>query len=156
MPTKLRIIVGALIGVLIAVGAYLLLTGNKEMSKTSTLATPHASFNSSQNMPESKESGQYLPYSAEAVAKSKGQRILFFYASWCPQCRQLETSIKAGEIPDGVTIFKVDYDSNQKLRQQYAVTIQTTLVLLDEKGNEMKKYVAYDKPSLDAIVKNLL
>lgn len=155
MPTKLRIVVVALIAVLVAGGVYLFVTGDKREPEKNVADTPRATVTQSP-APQSKEAGRYIAYSPDAVAKSSGQRILFFHASWCPQCRQLETSIKAGEIPDGVTIFKVDYDSNQKLRQQYGVTIQTTLVLLDEKGNEMKKYVAYDHPSLDAIVKNLL
>lgn len=156
MPTKLRIVVVALIAVLVAGGVYLFVTGDKREPEKSIADTPQATVTQPQTTPQSKEAGRYIAYSPDAVAKSSGQRILFFHASWCPQCRQLETSIKAGEIPDGVIIFKVDYDSNQKLRQQYGVTIQTTLVLLDEKGNEMKKYVAYDHPSLDAIVKNLL
>lgn len=109
-----------------------------------------------QSQSDQKVPGIYADYSADALARADGKRIVFFHASWCIQCRQLESSIKAGTIPEGVTIFKVDYDANQKLRQQYGVTLQTTLVLLDENGNVAKKYVAYDQPTLDAIVKNLL
>lgn len=100
--------------------------------------------------------GTYTDYSAGAVATTQGQRILFFHAPWCPQCRQLDESIKSGTIPSNTTIFKVDYDSSQSLRQKYGVTLQTTIVLLDAQGNEAKKFVAYDDPSLDAIIKSLL
>lgn len=102
------------------------------------------------------ESGTYTEYSAEAVSSANGRRILFFHAPWCPQCRSLEKSIQSGSIPSDVTIFKVDYDTNQKLRQKYGVTLQTTVVLLDENEEEAKKFVPYDNPSLQAVKENLL
>lgn len=156
MPKTIRIIVIAIISVLLVGFGYLLLSDDS--------ATPEESTTTSQQAPETtqsengteQEQGKYIDYSADAVSATQGQRVLFFHAPWCPQCRQLESSITSGAIPADVTIFKVDYDSNQKLRQQYGVTIQTTLVLLDESGKEIKKYVAYDQPSLDALVKNLL
>lgn len=100
--------------------------------------------------------GEYINYSSDAIAKSSGTKVLFFHAPWCPKCRELDTSIKAGSIPQNVTIIKVDYDSNQSLRQKYGVTIQTTLVRVDDDGNLVKKYVAYDSPTLDAVIKNAL
>lgn len=100
--------------------------------------------------------GTYKEYSEDALAAATGTKILFFHAPWCPQCRQLESDIKKGSIPEGVIIFKVDYDTNQKLRQKYGVTLQTTLVRVDDQGNEIKKFVAYDDPSLDALVQSML
>lgn len=156
MPTKLRVVAAVLLLVIVASGGYLLLTGGKDSSKTSTEAAQQTTPPPKKETQLAQDAGRYVAYSADAVMQAKGQRILFFHAPWCPQCRKLESSIEAGNVPGGVTIFKVDYDSNQTLRQKYGVTIQTTLVLLDEKGNELKKYVAYDQPSLDAVVKNLL
>lgn len=104
----------------------------------------------------SQSAGAYKEYSEAAFAATSGTKVLFFHAAWCPQCRQLESDIKKGKIPGGVTIFKVDYDSSQKLRQKYGVTLQTTLVKVDDSGNEIKKFVAYDDPSLEAVVRNLL
>lgn len=111
---------------------------------------------SSQEKTSTQAISQYLDYSADQVAQTVGTRVLFFYAPWCPQCRKLEASIQAGSIPAGVTIFKVDYDSNQELRKKYGITIQTTLVRLDAEGNFAKKYTAYDSPSLESVVMNLL
>ncbi len=156
MPKKLRIIVITLL-LLIPTGfTYLLLSGDNNYIKNSKTTEQKNPASLKQENEQTIQTGTYADYSADVVASTKGQRILFFHAPWCPQCRQLEASIKVGTIPSDVTIFKVDYDSSQKLRQQYGVTIQTTLVLLDDKGNGAKKYVAYDQPSLDAIVKNLL
>lgn len=102
------------------------------------------------------QEGVYVAYDEGAVSAAQGTKILFFHAAWCPQCRQLESDIKAGTIPEGVTIFKVDYDNSQKLRQKYGVNLQTTLVKVDDAGNEVKKYVAYDDPTLEALIANLL
>lgn len=96
--------------------------------------------------------GKYEDYNETAFNQAEGRRILFFHAPWCPQCRALDASIKDSTVPSGVTIFKIDYDSNQTLRQKYGVTIQTTLVEVDENGNEIKKYVAYDEPTFDAVM----
>lgn len=103
--------------------------------------------------PEAPESqpGKYEEYNEEAFAQAEGRRILFFYAPWCPQCRALDASIQEGTVPRGIAIFKTDYDSHQELRQKYGVTIQTTLVEVDENGNEVKKYVAYDDPTFEVV-----
>jgi thiol-disulfide isomerase/thioredoxin len=103
-----------------------------------------------------KTPGTYGDYSTAAVKAASGTKILFFHAPWCPQCRELDASIKNGTVPDGVTIFKVDYDTNQELRKKYGVTIQTTLVSIDANGNLVKKFVTYDDPSLSAVTSNLV
>ncbi len=101
--------------------------------------------------------GSYVDYDAETFAKlSDSTRILFFHASWCPQCRALDESLKEADIPEGVTVFKVDYDKNQDLRQKYGVTIQTTLVRVDSTGGKVKSYVAYESPTFSSVKENLI
>jgi thiol-disulfide isomerase/thioredoxin len=104
---------------------------------------------------EALPAGAYVDYSEEALAAAEGTRVLFFHAPWCPQCRALEEDILAAELPDGVTILKVDYDSNQALRQQYGVTLQTTLVALDADGEASATFVAYDDPTLSSSLTGL-
>lgn len=130
-------------------------TGTVEMNDAATETTDQTSTTTNPDSTETVTAGAYVDYSPEAVANTEGQRVLFFHASWCPKCRALDESIKAGEVPAGVTIFKVDYDSNQALRQQYGVTIQTTLILLDDEQKEAKKYIAYDNPTLASLIENL-
>lgn len=100
--------------------------------------------------------GSYVDYSRSAIADNVGTKLLFFHAPWCPQCRALDADIKSKSVPSGVVIIKVDYDTNQSLRQKYGVTLQTTIVRVDDQGNAVSKFVAYDDPSLSAIEKNLL
>lgn len=99
--------------------------------------------------------GAYVDYSAEALADAEGRRWLFFHAGWCPQCRALEQDIQNDGVPAGVTIFKVNYDSAADLKKQYGVTLQTTIVEVDDQGKLVKKYVAYNDPTLDAVTKAL-
>jgi len=100
--------------------------------------------------------GTYKDYNAATVSSTKGTKVLFFHAQWCPQCRQLDSQITTGPIPENVTIFKVNYDTSQDLRQKYGVTLQTTFVKIDDAGNAVKKYVAYDEPTLAALIRNIL
>ena len=99
--------------------------------------------------------GAYLDYSDEALASAQGQRILYFHADWCPTCRAMEKDINAVGVPDGITILKVNYDDRQDLRQQYGVTVQTTMVAIDESGNETATFVPYEAPTLDAALQGL-
>ncbi|MEO5627998.1 MAG: thioredoxin family protein [Candidatus Saccharimonadales bacterium] len=112
---------------------------------------PVVSDKSPNNLP-----GSYIDYTSTTIADTPGTKLLFFHAPWCPQCRMLETDIKARGVPDGVTIIKVDYDSSQSLRKKYGVTLQTTIVRVDDQGNLIEKFVAYDNPSLATVKENLL
>ena len=100
--------------------------------------------------------GEYVDYSPELVSSTDGTKLLFFHASWCSQCNALESDIEASDLPDGVTIFKVDYDTNQDLRQKYGVTIQTTVVEVDKDGNKVDSYVAYEEPTFENVEQALL
>lgn len=100
--------------------------------------------------------GAYIEYKDGSIENTAGTKLLFFHASWCPQCRALESDIEEKGVPSGVSILKVDYDTNQDLRQKYGITIQATVVKVDDNGNLLKKYVAYDSPTIDAVKQNLL
>ena len=100
--------------------------------------------------------GAYIDYNENAVAQAEGRVLLFFHASWCPQCRALEEDILAEGVPDGVTIVKVDYDEYQNLRAEYGVTQQTTFVEVDSGGEALQSYVAYDDPRLAVVIDAML
>ncbi len=149
-------VVGFLALVALAVG-YLILQQSQqqpssELTQTSSVqATPETTA----AQPAS-QLGSYVGYSADIISKASGIKILFFHAPWCPQCRALDASIKSSTLPENVTIIKVDYDTNQALRKKYGVTLQTSLVRVDDSGNLVKKYVAYDEPTFAAVKQNLL
>lgn len=98
--------------------------------------------------------GTYQQYSAEALANSTADhKLIFFYAPWCPQCRALEKSIEQTGVPSGVAIFKIDFDTATAERKKYGVTIQTSIVEIDDQGDLIQKHVAYDEPNLLATLK---
>jgi hypothetical protein len=101
-------------------------------------------------------SARYVDYDESIIANNPGKKVLFFHAKWCPQCRQIESDILTGPLPKGWTIIKVDYDNSQDLRRKYGVTLQTTFVKVDDTGNSLGKFVAYDDPHLSAVTQNFL
>jgi len=161
MNKKLLIIVVILIVCIGAGFTYLLLRNGPKSAAVESDQPVESSAPATSEQPmevsaTAESPGVYTDYNEQKLAQTAGTKILFFHAPWCPQCRQLEADIKKGVIPAGVTVFKVDYDSNQKLRQKYGVSLQTTLVLVDDNGNLVKKFVAYDEPTLAALIRNLL
>jgi thiol-disulfide isomerase/thioredoxin len=91
-----------------------------------------------------KSSWEYIDYSSTALSSalsSSKKVVLFFHASWCPNCRSLDANIRseAAKIPANSVILKVDYDSETDLKRKYGVVTQTTLVTLDSKGDLLNK-----------------
>lgn len=94
-------------------------------------------------------SGSYEEYSQDGVGYSVDKkRVFFFYASWCPTCRPVDSEIKANlsRLPENLAIFRVNYndpetDEEEKaLAQKYGVTYQHTFVQVDKEGNEITKW----------------
>lgn len=100
--------------------------------------------------------GVYEDYSDTAIADAQGTTLLFFHAPWCGQCVTIERDILEFGVPEGVTIIKVDFDSRQDVRQQYDVNMRTTFLKLDASGAEAQRFVAYDTPSLQAVIDAML
>lgn len=112
---------------------------------------------SDQPLLQTETAGTYDEYSEESFAQAKDQRVLFFYAPWCYQCRELDADLKTQAIPAEFNIFKVDYDGRQDLRQKYGITFRTALVKIDAVGNKIgEEYIAYNEPSLAAVVRDFL
>jgi len=79
-------------------------------------------------------------YAADAEAYASGDVVLFFHASWCPDCRATEEALDSDGVAPGLTVVKVDFDTATDLRQRYGVTVQHTFVLIDGAGEAMKKW----------------
>jgi thiol-disulfide isomerase/thioredoxin len=87
--------------------------------------------------------GRYVDWAdfdADRSAYADSDIVLFFHAPWCPSCQATEASIDADGVPDGLTLVKVDFDSQTELRQKYGVTYQHTYVLVDPDGTQLKKW----------------
>jgi len=88
----------------------------------------------------------YTDYSSAALnnAQLKGTSVLFFAATtWCQTCSELEKEIieRIDEVPSNITILKVDYDNDKEMNAKWGVTSQHTLIVLDENGQEVKRWI---------------
>ena len=102
--------------------------------------------------PAAPTEGAYVDYADGVIEQTAGAKVLFFHAPWCPQCRKLDEELLSAGAPEGLTIFKVDYDSRSDLRQRYGVTLQTTVVFVDDTGAPISSTVLYDDPSIASLL----
>lgn len=153
MNKKLLIITIFLGAALLSVGLLLLKPSGEVVAPGSSSQTPDESSPTMSTQPASEisEGGLYIEYSDDAIAKASGRKLLFFHAPWCPQCRAIERDIESEGVPAGVTVIKVDYDSNQSLRKKYDVRLQTTFVEVNDSGEGINTYVAYDEPTFKSV-----
>jgi thioredoxin 1 len=85
--------------------------------------------------------GNYVDYSESAFENaSDTNRVLFFHANWCPTCKKIDKQLNTASLNEGITVFKVDYDKENSLKQKYGISKQHTFVLVDVDGNEIKKW----------------
>ncbi len=116
---------------------------NSSTSSTPTQSAETETTNAQKPQASTSTVGSYETYSAEKLASAgTGSVVLFFNASWCPDCRATVKDIEANlnEIPADLTILSVDYDKYADLKKQYGVTYQHTFVQVDENGKQLKKW----------------
>ncbi|MBH0053824.1 MULTISPECIES: thioredoxin family protein [unclassified Salinibacterium] len=157
----LAVIVALAVVVIAAVSIVAAQNPNSSDESTATDSTSQSAESSSDSGAEAEDvvavendgGGSYVDYSPSAVADADGRVILFFHATWCPQCVSADGDITASGVPSGITIVKVDYDTNQDLRAEYGVTQQTTFVEVDSNGEKVQdNFVATVEPTLNAVL----
>ncbi len=123
-------------------------TKKDDATKTDDSTSSSSSTGSeSTNQPAATQAGQYITladYNADPAKYADSTKVYFFHASWCHFCQAIDASFSSnpGQILDGVTIIKTDFDKNTDLRQKYGVTTQYTFVQVDSSGNEVKQWSA--------------
>jgi thiol-disulfide isomerase/thioredoxin len=144
------ILVTIIVGVLAATGAFVVLSGDEQTEDTTVnqQASQSTSQEVSQNdadeaQPASELSGDgaYVSYSDTALADAEGtERVLFFHAEWCSVCNYHEGQIEQSGVPEGITVIKADYDTEDALKEQYGVTVQSTFVWLNDDGSAKQSW----------------
>lgn len=116
-------------------------TNNKQQaakteSETSQPAPP------AEQQPASNQLITYDQYQADPAKYNTDKIVFNFSAKWCPSCvalgKNLEENIDS--IPKDLTIVEVDYDIYNDFKKQYSVTYQHSLILVDQSGNEIKRW----------------
>ncbi len=107
-------------------------------------------------IPEQKNSIDWKPY-AEGVIPQKIQTsgvIIDFYADWCIPCKELDaytfSDPKVIEVSKNFYAFKADMtkslsDEVEALRNKYKIIGVPTVLILDSKGNEVKRITGFVK-----------
>ena len=102
-------------------------------------------MNQPSTIDQSKMESVYSDYSSAKfqAARNAGKIIFLEFASeTCPICQAQEPQIKMAfaELNNPKIVgFKVNYDTEKTMNQQYGVTYQHTHIILDENGNVLKK-----------------
>lgn len=108
----------------------------------------------------SQESPQYINYSPSTYQELLGKKpfVLFFHANWCPTCLYLEENIKneLSTFPNGTKILQADFDTETELKNEYKVYVQSTLVVINSKGEAVKTLAAPENPELIEYIKKSL
>lgn len=115
----------------------------KKSFLTTTLLSAAGILTSAALAAEAPKVGVYELYTQAAFDAAKDQqRVLFFAASWCPNCQAANADINAklSQIPANLVIFKTDYDKEVALKKKYGITYQHTFVLVDAEGKAVKKW----------------
>jgi thiol-disulfide isomerase/thioredoxin len=87
--------------------------------------------------------GAYLTkeqYQSQMASREGTKVVYFFHAPWCPDCRATEKAIARDGVPAGLTVVKVDFDSETDLRREFGVTQQHTFVQVAPDGAELAKW----------------
>lgn len=119
-------------------------TAQNQNSATQRQDTTEAAASPSEAEPAEQANASglgYVDYSDENLAAASGStRVVFFHAPWCSVCNFYEGQIEEQGVPSDVTILKVDFDSEDELKSQYGVNVQSTFVLLDGDGNVVESW----------------
>lgn len=168
-----NIVIGGIVALVVFVGGYLVLTlGQAPMMDEPMAMEDIAKTTEKEVMMDdeivgdekeminddmtSDAAGVYTMYDETKLALADaGQVVLYFNASWCPSCRALDSDIEThlSDIPAGVAILKIDYDTATELKQKYGITQQHTLVQVDSDGEEITKWTG--SPTLAALLTKL-
>ena len=150
------------VGILICVAVFLIIGGasiyvflQNNSSNESVNSNSSGASDLNDNSQESGEMAKagnttqrYLEFENGLIENTPGKKLLFFYANWCPTCRPVDKELQENseKIPEEITIIRVNYNdpdtdqAEKDLAKKYNVTYQHTFVLIDENGNEIKKW----------------
>lgn len=81
---------------------------------------------------------------------------LYFKANWCLNCKLLEDELKEKGFPDGIDIYEVDFDQAKDLREKYSVNNQHTLILLNDKEEEIWRDMSWDYTKVIETIKQTI
>ena len=136
---------GVLISIAIGAGAFFLWV--RSMPEETQQADPGSSITS----PLKQDHPQRAPDSYEEALEMAGETgkpmFLFFHASWCHSCVQMEQTLGAFEVDEvmhkNYHMYAADADVEEELLTQYDVELLPTFMLVDKAERVIKSHVGY-------------
>ena len=128
-----------------------------DMSKSDDMSGDMMMFKKDDGMMAMDKASRVLTFTDLTTAGKHvkdGPTVLFFAASWCPDCRAMTKQLHDGMNPlsPDITLVVVDYDKYGDLKTKYGVTYQHTFVQIDEKGNKIAIWNAVDLDTINKTV----
>jgi thioredoxin 1 len=68
-------------------------------------------------------------------------KLLKFYAEWCGPCKGLTMVINGAKDKISIPVEEYDIDNEMFMAQDYKVRSVPTMVLVDDKGTEIRRQV---------------
>ena len=70
-------------------------------------------------------------------------KLLKFYAEWCGPCKGLTMVINGAKDKISIPVEEYDIDNEMFMAQDYKVRSVPTMVLVDDKGTEIRRQVGF-------------
>ncbi|MEK7558707.1 MAG: thioredoxin domain-containing protein [Patescibacteria group bacterium] len=148
---KNPIIIFVLVTIVAAIGIGAYTISQKSSSQSDSMAKKDdvSIIQKDEGTMDKSAGSRYVEYSREAYDQAASKRrVLYFYATWCPSCKQANADFTANpnKIPEDVVVLRVNYndpDTDQEekdLAKKHGIIYQHTFVQIDIQGNQLTKW----------------
>ncbi len=128
------------------------LTVPRSTSDDGVIAIAQSSVASSMNT--KKTSAVYAAFNAGVIGNGQTS-VLFFYARWCPECKEADGILKElyKNGNPSYSMYRVDFDTENDLKKTYGIVRQTSFVRIDGTGKAIQTLISPNKEALLNLVK---
>jgi thiol-disulfide isomerase/thioredoxin len=93
---------------------------------------------------------QTEPPPRNAPPSAPGRQLVYFGATWCLPCRQMQGTLRDPKVAAALKdhdVKRFDLDRDRDLAARHGVTVVPTYLLLDPAGKELRRGAGYKSPA---------